>query len=118
MGNAADADGNSVLPQLETPFYKFGFSGLKRVRRMYFTYDIRTAGASPYLQVSSVLSPESTSYVMNTPNLVTTTQQQRAAVDIRRKANGIGLKIAQAGLSADTRLSEIEFEGHTRQTVK
>lgn len=110
--NASDADGQVVLPEIETGFYKLGSSGLKRIRRGYLSYDIRTAGASPYLQVSKIVSPDDTTYDVTTPNLPATTMMKREAFNVREKAYGIALKIAQVGASADTRLYDIELEGH------
>lgn len=109
---ALDGDGTAVLPVLETPFYKLGSEGLKRLRRAYVTYDIRTAGASPYLQAAAIFSPEDAAYENLSPTLVTTTEQQREPVEVRERALGIGLRLTQVGASADTRLAEIELEGH------
>lgn len=110
--NSNDADGTAVLPQVETGFYKLNSSGLKRIRRGYLSYDIRTAGASPYLQVASIVSPEDETYDNLTPTLKTTTKIERRPFDVRRKAPGVALLISQVGASADTRLYDIELEGH------
>ncbi len=107
-----DADGVAVLPEVELAFDKVGATAKKRIRRAFVNYDIRTAGASPYLQVSAVFSPEDTAYANLTPTLPTTTKMEREPVDIRDQAYGVGLKIAQVGASADTRLYEVELEGH------
>ena len=114
--NAADADGAAVLPSLETPFYNMGFSGIKRIRNLYVAYDIRSAGASPLLRVSTVLTPESgAAYTQVAPDLITTTKMRRAPVGVRKPALGVGLKIAQIGASADTRLYGVEAEGHPEE---
>jgi hypothetical protein len=114
--NAADADGNPVLPSLETPFYNMGNTGLKRIRNLYVSYDIRTAGASPLLRASALVTPESgASYSTLTPDLITTTKQRRAPVGVRKVALGVGLKITQVGASADTRIYGIEAEGHAQE---
>lgn len=118
MGNANDADGTAVLPSLETPFYKQGSAIIKRARRLYVSYDLRTGGGSPYLTVSKITSPEDTNYVACTPTLATTTKFDRKAVEVRRKALGFGFKIAQTGASADTRIGELEFEGHPEEPSK
>lgn len=114
--NAADADGSAVLPSLETPFYNMGNSGEKRIRNLYASYDIRSAGASPSLRVSAVTTPESgAAYTTLAPDLITTTKQRRAPVRIAKVALGVGLKITQVGASADTRLYGIEAEGHPQE---
>lgn len=108
--NASDADGIAVQPEIETAFSKLETTGLKRVRRVYVTHDVRSAGASPSLAVSVITSPESSSYT-SIGSFPTTTKQERKAVDVRRQTLGVGFKIAQVGASADTRLSEVELEG-------
>jgi hypothetical protein len=42
-----DADGTNVLPVLETPWYRFGEEGRKRVRFAYTSYDARVTIAGP-----------------------------------------------------------------------
>ena len=112
LANASDADGAAVLPGVETPFYKLGSPGLKRIRRAYVSYDVRAAGNAPYLQVSQITSPEDTAYVNASPTLTTTTKVRKGQVEIRRKAIGVALNIEQVGASADTRLYDIELEAH------
>ena len=114
--NSADADGNAVLPMLETPFYNMGNTGLKRIRNLYVSYDIRTAGGAPVLRPYAVTTPESgAAYTQLTPDLVTTTKQRRGPVGVRKVALGVGLKIQQVVASADTRLYGIEAEGHAQE---
>lgn len=110
---SADGDGSIVLPSIETPFYDMGNESIKRIRNLYITYDIRTAGASPALRVSYTVDPSpGAAYVTATPDLITTLVQQRRAVGIRKAALGVALKIEQVGASADTRIFGIEAEGH------
>ena len=116
-GQMADGDGDSVLPVLETPFYKMGSSVEKRIRRAWFTYDLR--GASPALQVKFATSPESgVTYETAEDTLPVTTTQARVPVYVNRKALGVGFKITQVGLSTDTRLGEIEIEGHANSSER
>lgn len=110
--NASDADGVDVEPELDLPFYVLGSPGMKRVRRAYVKYDLRGAGGSPTLTVSTITSPEATVYTARNPVLKATTQMTRKAVDIRKACLGVGLSIVQSGPSADTRISDIEFEAH------
>jgi len=114
VANASDGDGVAVKPSLETPFYKIGSASLKRLRRAYVTYDVRTAGGSPSLTVSFVTTPEDgAAYTPTSSSLPTTTAVTRRSVEIRRKAYGVAFKIAQNDASADTRLEELEIEGHS-----
>lgn len=109
---ASDADGTAVQPEIETDFFTLGIDSKKRFRRAYVTHDTRTAGGSPYLEVSALYSPESSSYTAVTPTLDATTQQTRRHVNLRREAIGVGLKITQVGASADTRLYGIDLDAH------
>lgn len=110
---ASDGDGTAVLPSLETPYYDMGNESLKRIRNLYLKYDIRTAGASPLLRVSYTLDPTpGAAYTVATPDLITTDVQKRRSVRIGKSGLGVGLKIDQVGMSADTRLYGIEAEGH------
>jgi hypothetical protein len=42
-----DDDGTPVLPVFETPWYRLGQEGLKRVRFAYLSYDVRAPGDDP-----------------------------------------------------------------------
>lgn len=112
LSTANDGDGTVVLPSVETPFYKLDTVNAKRIRRARIGYDVRTAGGSPLLRVSALLSPERTTYTQLSPDLPTTTKQEREEVQIRDKALGVAFKIDQVGASADTRLYDIELEGN------
>lgn len=113
-----DADGTPVLPVLEGPYWKLGHTEDKRIRFAYVGYDLRDAGDSPRLAVEYVLSPELSTYTSPTnrdgsaKTMPATTQFDRRRIDIRRKAEGVALRIRQTAPSADTRLAEIELEGH------
>lgn len=109
----SDADGNVVLPSLETPFYKLGDASSKRIRRVYLSHDIRDpGGTNPYLTMSMVTSPEDTNYTALTPTFAATTAMKRRAAVVARRTNGVGFKIQQTNASSETRLYEIELEGH------
>ena len=109
--NANDGDGVAVLPEIELPFYKLGGAYMKQIRRARITYDIRSAGGSPYIAVSYVTSPEEGAVYQSLSGVLpTTTKQTRRPVEIRQRALGIGLKLTQVGASADTSVSEIELD--------
>ncbi len=115
---ALDGDGVAVLPEIELAFDKVGRSSFKRVRRVYVSYDVRTAGASPYLLASAIFSPEDTAYLALGPTLPLTSKMERRPVEVRRRAHGIGVKLAQVGASADTRIYEAELEGHALEASR
>jgi hypothetical protein len=43
-GAIQDADGVTVLPEFETPWYRMGKEGRKRSRYAYLSYDARSPG--------------------------------------------------------------------------
>jgi hypothetical protein len=109
--NPNDADGTAVLPSLETPFYQLDIPAQKRVRRAYFTYDLRTAGGSPSFLVEKLTDPAG-AYVACAENLPVTTRRSRRAVDVREKTQGVAFRLTQQVPSADSRLSQIDLELH------
>lgn len=110
--NTADSDLVDVLPVLESRFHQFDVSESKRIRRVYFTYDLRSAGQSAVLRPSFVLSPGDTNYVACSRDLPETTRLLRDRAGVNRRTNGIAFKVAQVGPSNDTRLHSIEGEAH------
>lgn len=108
---ANDGDGSPVLPQIEMPFYKLGGSGRKIYRRAYITYDLRSAGGTPYLSADYILSPEeAAAYVALGVQLPATTQEARKRFTVGKRGIGLGLRLTQVGASADTRLADIELD--------
>lgn len=92
----ADGDGDAVTGVIETPFYPLGKgAGLKRIRRVYPTYEITDYGSdNPTATVSYVLTPEETSYT-TAGTLSEATEQTRSRVEINKQGYGIGLKISR-----------------------
>jgi hypothetical protein len=83
---------------------------MKQIRNVWITHHLQApSGGAPTLRVDAVMTPESTSYT-TLGSLIATSHQQRRHVWVRRRALGVGLRIAQVGASADTDLAEIEFE--------
>lgn len=110
--NRYDADGTPVLPVIETPYFKQGRTEDKRIRFCYLGYDLRDGGDTPRLAVGFALSPELQAYTEGSYQFPPTTEFDRKRVDIRRRSEGFSLRIRQTAASADTRLAEIEAEGH------
>lgn len=112
-GSAYKSDGNgtAVAFTVETPFYEYGV-GLDLVRDLFVTYDLRDAASdNPTLAVSYVQTPESTAYT-TAATLAETTARSRQRVTVNRVGQGIGLKLAQANASSDSRLWQIDVEGY------
>lgn len=112
--NPNDADGTSILPYIETPFYRLSGGSTDRFQNVYVQYDLRSTDGTPNLQVGFITSPEETEYTPSTRTLPATTQQERGVADIRRAARGVGFKIAQSSSSYDTRIYGLEIEGNPR----
>jgi len=53
---SADADGVNVLPVLETPFYKLQSPGLKQIRNVWITHDVRAITNSSYTLMKSTFA--------------------------------------------------------------
>ena len=112
-GSAYKSDGNgtAVAFTVETPFYEYGV-GLDLVRDLFVTYDLRDAASDdPTLAVSYVQTPESTAYT-TAATLAETQARSRQRVTVNRVGQGIGLKLAQANASSDSRLWQIDVEGY------
>lgn len=102
-----DADGTAVLPTIETRFFR-GDPGFKRWSDLYVGYDVRDAAAdAPRLEVSTITSPEATSYTALSETLPATSQYTWARVPLNVQAHGVGFKIMQANASADTYLYDL-----------
>ena len=116
-----DADGTSILPVVETPFYMDN-ALLKTMRRAFVTYEARaiSSGNDPSLTLSYVLSPgdspsEGASYTAVSPTLPETAGVSRVHRSINRPSRGIAFKLEQTVASADTRLYDIELEAEERE---
>jgi hypothetical protein len=108
-----DANGVTVQPVLETPFYTMSNDALKRIRNLYIKYDLRTTGSTPpTLRVSRTFDPGANpTYTALTPDLLATTAMKRAPLGVRSRQLGVALKIAQVNRSTTTSLYSIEAEG-------
>lgn len=132
----ADADGDSVLPVLETPFYFFR-PGKKTWRHAYLSYGLRGSAADePHMALSYINFPEGTSYkslalvchgeeetgfvwgtgVWGTgiwgPTPIGRTRHRMA---VNATSEGLGFKVTQSAASSDTRLYALEAEFHPRE---
>lgn len=111
----ADADGTSVLPSLETPFYR-GSPGLRSSKLVYFSYDLRDAATdNPTLTVSYGKNPEDTTYTAISTTLAETSSYTRARLRLGFKSPGLSFKLAQTGASAETKVYGIEVDAHERE---
>ena len=127
--NMVDGDGIAVQPQIETPFYKFFTFWHRRIipaqepqrfRAMWLGYDLRApGGGAPYFTVEYAHSPEpGAAYTMLTDQPQASDRQIRARVGINDKGSGMGFRLIQVGQSVDTRLYNIQIEGHPLESSR
>lgn len=118
-GNKADGDGTAVAPYFETELYR-GWQhwhrkwvpsmGIQSWRRVYLNYQLTDAASdAPTITVSYATDPAAT-YTPITATLPSNSIYTRLHRDLFFQGNGLMLKVAQTGPSADTRLHGIECE--------
>lgn len=103
----ADADGDIVLPVVETG-YEQGDPTLKRWKDMLLNYvlDGSGVGTSPSLAVSVITSPEETAYT-SIGAMPTAVDIRRDILPVRFDSPGMAFKLQQQLASGDTRLFQI-----------
>lgn len=112
-----DGDGDAVTPLVETPYYKLS-AGIDRIRRVYVTYDLRDAATdNPVYAVSYATTPEG-AYTGISATLPETTAMTRKPLDVNRAGLGVAFKIEQSNASSDSRLWDLELEGHEREASR
>lgn len=52
----ADADGQTILPVLELPFYKLSSPGLKQIRNVWITHHLKTVTSSTYAKMTATFA--------------------------------------------------------------
>jgi len=135
----ADANGTTVLPTLETPWYRLAQEGRKRIRFAYLSYDVRTGApllrddlpaqwrdldelgnehprvapapkaSTPILDVGYIRSPQQTTYV-DLGQLPATSEYTRKRLALGQFPYGVGFKITQTAASTVTRLFDLAVE--------
>jgi hypothetical protein len=78
---------------------------------VYVTYDVRTAGATPYFSVEKLTDPAG-AYATCDETLPMTTERTRTSIDVAEKSQGVGFRFTQMAPSADTRFHQIDIEAH------
>jgi hypothetical protein len=136
----ADDNGLNVLPFFETPWYRLGQEGRKRVRFAYLSYDIRTgaaaaadvpggwrrgyqledegplesaphAGVPGMLEAGYVLSPQDTGYT-TAGTYPSTAKYTRFRLPVGKSPYGIGFRVRQLAPSTVTRIFELGVDAH------
>lgn len=104
--NKNDGDGTSVLPALETQYFR-GSPGSRRWKDLFIGSDINTADGA-YLQVGYITKPDATAYTTLADTIAASGVYTRAKVPLRLANDGFALKIQQVNPSATTSLYDIE----------
>ena len=112
INSAFDADGEPILPVIETRYYPVSNGGEERVRHLYMEYNLSGAIGYTTMEVEWLETPESDEYFKSPQVFKPTSKMVRDRVDIRRKVRGISFRITQTDPSTDTRISKILLEGH------
>ena len=139
-----DDNGTAVLPNFETPWYRLGPEGRKRIRFAYLSYDVRdgsalTRDAEPagwreplegreappangtpraatpdLLTVSYILSPQDVAFTQ-AGVYPATTKYERFRVPVGKYPYGIAFKVTQNHPSNVTRVFDIALEAHSSE---
>lgn len=135
VGSLADADGAPVMPEFETPWYRLGEEGRKRVRFAYLSYDVRSSGsvgedafpgagtyerehngsvsslvaASEILELSYIRSPQQLGYVV-AGTLPATVDYRRYRLPIGQFPYGIAFKVRQTATATANRIFDFGVE--------
>lgn len=134
LGLVADDDGTAVLPVLETPWYRLGKEGRKRVRFGYVSYDARIsasttkqqelgyepeppplatpemlAALAPVLDVGYITSPQQASYV-SMGGLPSTSGYTRYRLPLGQFPYGVAFRVKQTAPTVTTRVFDLATE--------
>jgi len=106
-------DGNDVVvrPHIETPWYRLGLEGRKRVRFAYLSYDVRAIVASTVapMRLGYMVSPEATSYI-NSGFFPVTTGYDRRRVPVHQFPYGVGFYVDTTDPTSSVRIYDIALE--------
>ena len=96
-GTASDvqADGNGwfIYPKIETPWYRLGQEGRKRIRFVYVSYDLRTPAPTNPLYVGYLTSPTVGTEYKAAGYLPSTEEYKRLRVPINKFPYGIAFYV-------------------------
>jgi hypothetical protein len=135
-GQNNDDDGTPVLPAFETPWYRMGEEGRKRVRSVYLSYDVRSSGGlganfdegeipleappelraqlAPVLEVGYIRSPQNTSYTV-LGQLPYTTEYRRYKLPVGQFPYGVAFRVRQASPSSVNRIFDLAVEAQAAE---
>ena len=106
-------DENSVVvkPHIETPFYRLGLEGRKRIRFAYLSYDVRAVTPSSVapMRLGYSVSPEANSYV-NSGFLPVTTGYDRRKVPVNEFPYGVAFYVDTTDQTSIVRIYDIAVE--------
>jgi hypothetical protein len=131
---SVDDNGVAVLPIFETPWYRLGVEGRKRIRFAYLSYDVRLSGTTaagwrglteedlppqappevlaalaPILNVGYIRSPQEQTYTA-LGNLPATSDYRRFKLPLGQFPYGAAFKVTQTQASSVTRIFDFAVE--------
>jgi len=135
-----DDNGINVLPVFETPWYRLGQEGRKRVKFAYLSYDIRTNGVAlddmpaswrvgyqvedealprdseraslpGMIDVGYILTPQDTNYT-SAGSYPSTGKYTRFRLPVGKAPYGVAFRVRQLQPSTVTRIFEIGVDAH------
>ncbi|HSV08532.1 MAG TPA: hypothetical protein VLI07_18595 [Candidatus Binatus sp.] len=112
----ADADGTLVLPSFETPWYRLGQEGRKRVKSAWLSYDARVtpippnySTATPVLDLGYMRSPQDPAYT-SVGGLPPTNQYTRYKLPVGQFPYGIAFRVRQTQPTVATRIFDLAVD--------
>ena len=137
-GSIVDANGVTVLPEFETPWFRLSQEGRKRVRFGYLSYDARVPTAivlegtedeptvpeppppppavlaelAPVLEFSYITSPQRANYTV-AGILPSTDEYRRFRLPIGKMPYGIAFRVKQTAATSATRIFDLGVEAQS-----
>jgi len=105
-----DDDGTAVLPAFETPWFRLGQEGRKRVRFGYLSYDARLPSlTTPVLDFGYLRSPQQHSYT-SVGTLPATSEYTRYRLPLGQFPYGVAFRVAQTQATSALRVFDLGVE--------
>jgi hypothetical protein len=113
----SDDNGVAVLPRFDTPWYRMGAEGRKRMRFVYLSYDSRLGGSASgdgAIRIEFADSPEQTLYTA-LGHFPGTDRYRRYRLPLGRFPYGIGFRVAQDQPAAAVRVYDIAVDAQAAE---
>lgn len=111
VGLIADADGVSVMPEFETPWYRMGKEGRKRSRFGYLSYDARVLTPNARVMELGYIDSPSDLVYSTMGGLPNTTRYTRYKLPVYQGSYGVAFRVRQLQPTTVTRIYDLAVEG-------